>query len=270
MAQRIYKTASIYEARVVGMRNLWDPSTEYMGKKQDKPSYIVSVIIKKTRANWYEEPTLAAFTQAASALYSEALSHIPFQQVEWPFKDGDIPDPVRGQAEWRKGHWFLTGSSTSPIEVSIIENGVPVPLKNRMNVKNGDYVGLAVSIAVKMNDPRGVKVYVNKVMFMAPGEEIVLGSSVSNMDLMEEAKAKGLNVTGFSGGAPQQGFGQGFAPPPASPASPPAPAGFGMAGAGNASFPSSGLAPPPVSPPAQQGFTTPSGFIPPRGFPPRQ
>lgn len=269
MAQRVYKTASIYEARIIGMRNLWEPSTEFMGKKQDKPSYIVSVIVKKTRGHWSEEPGLASFTQAASALYSEALSHIPFQQVEWPFKDGDIPDPVRGQAEWRKGHWFLTGTSTSPIEVSIIQNGVPMPLKNRMDVKNGDYVGLAVSIAVNSIDARKVKCYCNKVMFMAPGEEIVLGGSVSNMDLMAEAKAKGLNVTGFSGGAPQQGFGQGFAPLPASPASPTAPAGFGMAGAGNASFPSNGLAPPPVSPPAQQGFTAPSGFTPPMGFPQR-
>ena len=111
----------------------------------------------------------------------------------------------------------------------------PVPLKNRMDVKNGDYVGLAVSIAVNSNDARKVKCYCNKVMFMAPGEEIVLGGSVSNTDLMAEAKAKGLNVTGFGGGAPQQGFGQGFVPPPANPASPTVPAGFGMAGAGNAS-----------------------------------
>lgn len=269
MAQRIYKTASIYEARIIGMRNLWEPSTEYMGKRQDKPSYIVSVIIKKTRGHWSEEPTLAAFTQAASALYTEALSHIPQQQVEWPFKDGDIPDPVRGQAEWRKGHWFLTGTSTSPIDVSIIQNGVPMPLKNRMDVKNGDYVGLAVSIAVNSNDQRKVKCYCNKVMFMAPGEEIVLGGSVSNMDLMAEAKAKGLNVTGFGGGASQQGFG--FAPSTGGPAGfvpVTAPSGINAPGFGSA-FPSNGLAPPPVNPPARPSFTAPGGFTPPTSFPQR-
>jgi hypothetical protein len=277
MAKRIYKTATVYNARITDMRNLWEPSFEYMGKRQERPNYYASFIFNKTRANWFEEPDFANLVQACQALYSEAMSNIPFQQVQWPIKDGDVPDPGKDLAEWRKGLWLLTISSGMPIEVSIIQNGVPVLLKNRVGVKSGDYCGLALSLAVKANDPRGVKCYGNKVMFMSEGEEIVVNNSVSNADLMAQARAQGLNVTGFGGGAPQTGFtvpGGGFAPQPVNPVSPTAPAGFGTAGAGNASFPSSGpqtgFAPSPISPPQQQGFATPGGFTPPTGFPPRQ
>lgn len=264
MAQRVYKAATIFNARVVGMNNLWEPSREYMGKPVEKPSYMITVILPKTRANWFEEPNLSDFARASEELYNAALSHIPFPQIGWPIADGDVPGPGRANPEWRQGTWVLTGTSTSPITVKIVQNGVPVPLLNRMNVKPGDYVGLGVSIAVKMNDPRGVKCYCNNVMFMAPGEEIAVGSSVSAIDLMAAAREQGMNVTGFGGGgAPQQGFGQGFAQTAAPPSGTNGlPSGF--------TFPSSGLAPPPVAPPAQQGFATPSGFNAPSGFPPRK
>jgi hypothetical protein len=274
MAQRIYKPASVFDARVVGMRNLWEPSREYMGKPTEKPNYLVSIMVKKTRANWTEEPGLSNFISACSQLYNEALSHIPFQYVVWPLKDGDVTDPGKTNPEWRKGHWHLTGSSTSPINVSIVENGVPVPMLRRDGrVKNGDYCGVSASIAVKVNDPRGVKCYINNVMFTGPGEEIVIGNSVSATDLMEQAKAQGLNVTGFgASGVPQGGFGS---------APTVAPVGvtggqFGTPGPGNGfAFPSNSpvppLAPSPVPPPGQQaGFGAPGGFIAPQGFPPRQ
>jgi hypothetical protein len=282
MAQRIYKAAAIYDSRAVGLRNLWEPSREYMGKPTEKPTYMISVIMKKTRANWFEEPALTDFTRAASELYGAALSHIPFQQIEWPIKDGDIPQPGRTQADWARGHWFLTGTSNSPIETMINQGGVAVPLRGRVGVKPGDYTTVSVSLAVKANDPRGVKCYINKCIFMAPGEEIVVGSSVSADDLMAQAKAQGLNVTGFGGGgAPQQGFGQmgppglpGTSAPMGFPAGPTVmgPSGTGGPGSGSA-FPSNGpqqgFAPPPVQPPGQQGFGAPGGFTPPTGFPQR-
>lgn len=258
MAQRVYKPATVFNARVVGMRNLWEPSHEFMGKPVDKPNYLISVIIAKTRQNWFEEPNLADFVRGCNELYTAALTHIPFPQVNWPIADGDVPNPnARGaNPEWRKGTWLLTGSSTSPITVTIVQNGVPVPLLNRLRVKNGDYVGLGVSLAVKMNDPRGVKCYCNNVMFMAEGEEIAVGTGVSPIDMMAKAREQGMNVTGYGGtGVPQQGFGTAAATP----------------------FPSSvpqqqqgGLAPSPVAPPVQQGFTAPAGFNAPTGFPPRQ
>lgn len=268
MAQRVYKPAAIYDSRIIGMRNLWEPSREYMGRPTEKPNYLASIIIKKTRAAWWEEPGLANFTQACNDLYGAALSHIPFNQVTWPLKDGDVPDLGRPSPEWRKGHWLLTGSSTSPIEVSIVQGGVPIPLRNRAGVKTGDYVMVATALAVKANDPRGVKCYINKVVFTAEGEEIVVGTGgISAAELMEQAKAQGMNVTGFGGGgAPaQQGFGQPFTPT--------AP-GFGQGPTGPQGpigAPQQGFAPPPMQPPAQQGgFTAPTGFGAPQGFPPRQ
>jgi hypothetical protein len=307
MAQRIYKAAAIYDCRIVGMRNLWEPSREYMGKPTEKPNYMAMVVVKKTRANWYEEPALANFSQACSELYNSALSQIPFQYVDWPIKDGDQVQPGRAQADWRMGHWVLTGSSSSPIEVSINQNGSLVPLRNQVDVKPGDYVMIGTALAVKMNDPRGVKCYLNKVVFMRPGEEIVVGTSVSATELMEQAKAQGMNVTGFGSGAPQQGFGfapsgggapqyapaqmgqtagypsNNFGAPPmgngsaqtGAPAGAPATGQFGTTGQpGGSAFPSNspqtGLAPPPMQPPGQPGYSAPGSFTPPTGFPQRQ
>lgn len=271
---RIYKQSAIYDCLIASMRNLWDPSKEYMGKPVDKPNYLVTVVIKKTRQNWYEEPALSAFTQSCQELYAAALSHLPFQQVVWPIKDGDVPDPGRAQAEWRTGRWILNGSSTSPIEVFINQGGNLIPLRARQDVKPGDHVSVTTSIAVKANDPRGIKCYINKVAFMAPGEEIVIGSATSAAELMEAAKAQGLNVTGFGGGgAPQAGFG--FAPTPVpgvvqtatGPFMTPNPqAGFVSPSNG----PQTGFAPSPIAPPAGNGFATPGGFNAPTGFPPRQ
>lgn len=274
MAQRVYKQATIFNARMLGMRNLWEPSREYLGKPTEKPNYLVTVIIPKTRANWFEEPVLGDYTKACQELYGEVMSHTPFPQIGWPVKDGDITDPGRAQAEWRKGMWVLTGSSTSPITVTINQNGVPVPLMNRAQVKPGDFVAVGISLAVNSNNPRAVKCYCNNVMFMAPGEEIAVGNSISAAELMEQAKAQGLNVTGYGGGgAPQQGFG---GPPAQSPAAGfpgfgqagtggpgAAPTGFGQAG--------TGFAPPPVQPPQQGGgFASPPNFAAPQGFPSRQ
>jgi hypothetical protein len=43
------------------------------------------------------------------------MTSVPFPQVEWPVKDGDAPDNMgRAPADWRKGHWILNGSSSSP------------------------------------------------------------------------------------------------------------------------------------------------------------
>src|SRR4249920_1688801 len=116
---RIYKQSAIYDSRIASMRNLWEPSTEYMGKAVDKPNYLITVIIKKTRAAWHEEPALSDFAKSCSELYTAALSHLPFAQVVWPIKDGDASDVMGRTAEWRTGNWILNGSSTSPIEVFI-------------------------------------------------------------------------------------------------------------------------------------------------------
>jgi hypothetical protein len=261
--QRVYKYATIFNARMTNMRHLWEPSREYMGKPQEKPSYLGGFIVAKTRGVWFEEPAFAGLVASCQALYTEAMSHIPFPQVVWPVKDGDIPEPGKAQTEWTKGHWLINGSSTQPIKVEVVQNGVPVPLTNRAIVKPGDFITASVALAVKTNDPRAVKIYLNTVLFMNPGEEIAIGNSVSGAELMAQAKAQGLNVTGFGGtGAPQGGFAQNNAAP--------AQGGFGQPA--NPAPQTTGFvqnAPAPVQP-NQGGFTAPAGgFTAPQGFPQR-
>jgi len=260
MAQRVYKQATIFNARIVGMRNLWEPSREYMGKPTEKPNYLASIIVAKTRGHWSEEPAFAGFAQAAQELYQSAMTHIPFPAVMWPIKDGDSPEPGRTPAEWMRGHWFLTGSSSSPIETNIVQGGVPVKITNRAMVKPGDIVAAGVALAVNSNNHAAVKCYMNSILFMSAGEEIAVGSSITGAELMAKAKEQGLNVTGFGTGAPAGGFTGGFQTgAPNSPATIPQ---FSQAG--------TGFAPPPAQPPASTGgFAAPTGFTPPQGFPPR-
>jgi hypothetical protein len=261
--QRVYVYTTIFGMPITGLRNLWEPSREYMGKPTEKPNYITSIVIPKTRGHWSEEPVLAGFTAACQELYSKAMTHIPFPQVVWPIKDGDVPEPGKNPVDWMKGRWFLNGSSSSPIKVDIVQGGQPVPLINRAGVKPGDIVTLSGALAVKQNDPRGVKFYANNVLFMGPGEEIAIGNGVTGAALMEQARAQGLNITGFTPGGGGFGGGQvgsgGFQPPPV------VGGGFGggFAPQGNPQggfqpAPQGGFAPPPAQPPQfaapQPGF----------------
>jgi hypothetical protein len=262
--QRIYKQTTILNARAAGLKNLWEPSTSFQGKAQDKPSYLFSFIVPKTRGHWSEEPAFANFTACAQELYQQVLAHIPFPQIVWPVKDGDAP-PEYGKPpiEWCKGHWFVSGSSSSPIETNVVQNGVPVKIMNRTLVKPGDFCSVGGALAQKTNMPNGVKIFINSVLFTAPGEEIAVGNSISGAELMAQAKAQGLNVTGFGSGGPGTGFGVSQQPnlPTPSPA-------FGATPLQQQPVPNFGGAPAPLQPPQGQ-FATPGGFAPPTGFPPR-
>jgi hypothetical protein len=176
-----------------------------------------------------------------------------------------------------------------------------VKLPAKVGVKSGDHCMLGVTAAVKQNDPRGVKFYLNAVVFTHPGEEIVFANSVSGAELMRMAQQQGLQVAGFSGapggfgGAPGGGFGAapgqnagfqnpavqgapgfshgapqgqhpGFAPTTVNPAFGGAPAASGMPNGqfGNAAFPSSANNMPNPSFPGPGGFGTPPNPFGPR------
>jgi hypothetical protein len=131
-------------------------------------------------------------------------------------------------------------------------------LTNKVGVKSGDYVMAGVTAAVKQNDPRGVKLYLNAVVFSSPGEEIVFANSVSGAELMRMAEQQGLRPAGFSAspggfvpqpfGAPQSGGftppAGGFAPTPNAPALSGAQAPSGPGFGGPAATPSHFSAPP--------------------------
>lgn len=269
MAQRQYEPVMLFNLRVVDMRHLWTPSTEYMGKKQDKPNYFGLFISPRTQAEWYQEPALAGLAAACAKLHANNP-----QLSEWPAVDGNLPNKKGTTSEFAKNHWLISASTSNPPAIELTQpGGALVKLTNKVGVKPGDHALVALTCAVNQQNPRAVKTYLNTIVFSSPGEEIVFANSVSAAQLMEDARKQGFNPAGFSpspgygapqgggygvapggfpapGGAP--GFTQpgGFAPTPANPATPafgaPAPGGF--AGNGNATSPFSG---------APQGFGTP-------------
>ena len=246
---RQYEQATVFNARIVDMRHLWAPSNEYMGKPSAKPNYFAMFIVPKTQAQWHMEPALAGITAACGKLY-QTNPHV----VTWPVVDGDVPSPQGKIAEFAKGHWLFSASTSNPPNVEIVQaGGVLTKLTQKVGVKPGDYVMAGVTAAVKQNDARGVKLYLNAVVFSGPGEEIVFANSVSGAELMKMAQQQGLQVTGFSG-APGGFAGQGgggftppagsFAPLMGSNATPGAQGQPGSVFGGNATFPSS----PPAGP----------------------
>lgn len=221
MANQQYEAATVFNARIVDMRHLWEPSREYQGKPLEKPNYFAKFIVPKTQAQWHMEPALAGITAACGKLY-QTNPHV----ITWPVVDGDMPSPQGKTSEFAKGHWLFSASTSNPPNIEIVQaGGVLTKLTQKVGVKSGDYVMAGVTAAVKQNDARGVKLYLNAVVFSGPGEEIVFANSVSGAELMRMAEQQGLRPAGFSGspGGFQPGqsagpFGQpnqqpGFVPP---------------------------------------------------------
>lgn len=284
MAQRQYESATVFNARIVDMRHLWTPSDTYKGQKTQKPNYFSMFIVPKTTPQWFNEPALAGISQACGKIYANA-PHI----VTWPIADGDMPSPEGKSSDFAKGHWLFSASTGNSPNVEMVQaGGQLVKLPNKVGVKAGDYCMVGVTAAIKQNDPRGVKLYLNAVVFSAPGEEIVFANSVSGAELMRMAQQQGLQVAGFSG-APGFGGGQpgGFAPQGA-PGFTPQQGGFpgsqnpggsaptpgGPAQAQYANHPNGGAAPGSAFPsnPGAPGFAGPGNvpnFAPGGGFPGR-
>ena len=214
--QRQYESATVFNARAADMRHLWTPSTTYKGQQTQKPNYFGMWIVQKTQGHWSQEPVFAGVMGAFSKLLQGQLSAFAqnVNAVNWPIGDGDLPSAEGKSSEFAKGHWLFSASSGNPPNVELVQaGGTLVKLPNKVGVKSGDFCMLGLTAAVKQNDPRGVKFYLNAVVFTHPGEEIVFATSVSGAELMQQAQRQGLQVAGFSGspgfGAPQQG---GFAP----------------------------------------------------------
>jgi hypothetical protein len=255
MANRQYEPFTLFNVRIVDMRNLWTPTDMFNGQKQQKASYFAGFITQKTQPQWHLEPTLAGLTQALGRIYQNNP-----QITDWRIADGDVPNAKGKSSEFAKGHWLFNASSDRPIKVELAQaGGALVPLQNKVGVKSGDYCMIGGSVAVSLQNSRAAKIYLNAVVFSSPGEEIVFANSVSGAELMRMAEQQGLRPAGFSpspgGFTPQQPFGQqpqgftppgsSFAPTPGAPAAPafaaPAPTGPGFGG--NATYPSNPFAP---------------------------
>lgn len=255
MAQRQYEPFTLFNVRITDMRHLWTPSDSYKGQKQQKPSYFAGFIVKKTQAQWFLEPELAGLVAALGKLHASNP-----QITDWRIQDGDVPSADGKSSEFAKGHWLFNASTEQPPTVEIAQpNGTVVKLASKVGVKSGDYCMVGGTAAVSGQNNRAAKLYLNAVVFSAPGEEIVFANSVSGAELMAQAAAQGLRPTGFAG-SPGGGFGApagggfpgggaapgGFAPPNGSapgggfgaPATPGAPGQPGSAFGGSVTFPS--------------------------------
>ena len=215
MARRQYEAATVFNARIADMRHLFVPSTVYKGQPTQKPNYFAMFLVKKTVAQWHAEPALAGIAAACGKIYQNN-PHV----LAWPVIDGDIPSPEGKSSEFAKGHWLFSASTSNPPNIEIVQaGGVLTKLTQKVGVKSGDYVMAGVTAAVKQNDPRGVKLYLNAVVFSGPGEEIVFANSVSGAELMRMAEQQGMRPAGFSpppggfGGPPVGTVPGGFAPP---------------------------------------------------------
>lgn len=259
--KHVYIPFMLFNMRMVNMQHLWSPSTEYLGKKTDKPNYFITTVTQKTRASWWEEPLLAP----AWAAYDQLLQKsgmTPQHVSEWPIKDGDMPpEPGKAPAEWAKGHWVLGGSSSNAIKVEMVQNGNVVPLPGKIGVKPGDFVALGCSAAIKQNNPRALKHFCNTVLFTGAGEEIAVGNSVSGAELMQHAIRQGLQPAGFSG---SPGFSQ-----PMQGVSPGAGGGFAPPMQHGHAQPNFGGNPGPAFGAPQPGFFPPNGAAPQPGFAPQ-
>lgn len=205
-AKRLYVNYSLFNMRAYNLKNLWEPSLEYKGQPSKKPNYLCGVLVAKTRGHWSEEPVFAPLMQAMMQVHQATMSNLPYANVGWPIRDGDMPAPGQDAAEWAKGCWMMTGSSDRPINVDIAAaGGTCQKLAARVGVKPGDYCIIGGAVAQSGQTPSNIKLYINNVVFTHPGEEIAVGNSVSGTELIATAKQQGLNVVGFQSGG---GFGQ--------------------------------------------------------------
>jgi hypothetical protein len=217
-AQRQYESFQVFNARVVDMRHLWEPSREYKGQQQQKPNFFATIIVPKTQAHWSTEPIFGGMMQAFGKLLSGQFS--AFQQnpgaAGWPVVDGDMPNPETGkQSEFAVRHWLLTGSSGNMPTVEMVQaGGQLVKLQNRVGVKPGDFSMCGFTAAVSKQDARRIKLYLNAVVFTNPGEEIVFANSVSGAEMMKAAEAQGFRPQGYAPAAGGFGGAGGFTPVP--------------------------------------------------------
>jgi hypothetical protein len=123
--QRQYEAATVFNARSVDMRHLWEPSREYMGKPSEKPNYFGMWIVPKTQAHWSTEPifggVMAAFTKLLGGQLQAFAQNV--NAVNWPIADGDMPSPAGKSSEFAKGHWLFSASTNNPPNIELAQAG---------------------------------------------------------------------------------------------------------------------------------------------------
>lgn len=216
----------LWGGQAVFSRRLFEPETkDVMGKPLDKPSFSITVRFPKTRQFWWEEPALQTFAQACQVIMTRDLAGVPSNRIEFPIKDGDLPNTKNKISDWARGHWIFRASTTfrESLEVKQQVGGALTDLPalslggNRL-WGDGDYVMVSAQVGKRLNDNIGIRSYLAGVCFYDKGEVLSTGGVSTDWDeAFRDAAQKGLTI---KNGGPQQGFmnpsagmGQGFGAP---------------------------------------------------------
>lgn len=237
----------LFHGQAVFANKLFEPEVnDLMGKPRDRPLYSIVIRFPKTKAVWWEEPALQKLRDACQVIMMREMAGTPHSRVEFPIRDGDLPNNKNNVPEWAKGHWiFRAGTTFDNFKVEQRVNGIQsqitaLSIGGRQMWADGDFVGVDVAIAKRMNDNIGIKAYLNGVTFLKKGVELGTGGKAVNWDeAIKLEEQSGFKVEqggaefnpgasgGFPGaGAPSGGFPGAGAAPSGGFASGPAPGGF--------------------------------------------
>ena len=214
MADRNIVNIILFNGQAIYAKSLFEPETKDLsGKPLDKPSYSINVRFPKTKAHWYEEPDLKPLVEACKVIMTRDMPTTPFERVEFPVKDGDIPNKKNKVPEWAKGHWTFRASTTYVPVVEQRVGGVvsQLPALNIGGKRlwgDGDHVCVALGVAKRLTDSVGIRAYLNSVLFTAKGPELNLGSGSTDWaEALRLAEEQGIEVKADAGGFnPNAGF----------------------------------------------------------------
>ena len=236
MANREVINTYLFNAQAIYSKGLFEPETKDLkGKPLDKPSYSINLRFPKTKSAWYEEPQLKPLVDAFKTIMAREMAGIAFGRIEFPIKDGDVPNQNNKIPDWAKGHWHFRASSSYGPKVEQRVNGVVTELPalsmgGRRLWGDGDYVCAAIGVAKRLTDAVGIRAYLNSILFTAKGPELNLGASNTDWnEAMRMAEEQGIPIKtdepgagGFPGGGfdpsagaggfPGGGFNPGAAP----------------------------------------------------------
>lgn len=197
----------LFNGQAIYAKSLFEPETKDLsGKPLDKPAFSLNVRYPKTKANWYEEPDLKPLVEACKIIMTREMAGVPFARVEFPVKDGDIPNTKNKVPEWAKGHWHFRASSTYNPVVKQRVNGVvsqlpALSIGGKRLWGDGDYVCVALGIAKRLTDAVGIRTYLNNALFTAKGPELNLGSGSTDWnEALRLAEEQGIDVKADAGG----------------------------------------------------------------------
>jgi hypothetical protein len=213
MARELQKVI-LMNAQLVYTNRMFEAETVDMaGAPLKKPTWSVSMRYPKTTKNWFDEPLLASLRGACGVIKSREMSHVPFERIEFPVKDGDLPNKKNKIPAWAAGHWIIRANTT--IKAPLVEQRVDgvvtalqaIQLGGQRLWGDGDYAGVVMAVGKRLTDDIGIKCYLNSVCFMSHGEPLNTAGEPTDWDIaVSQAAEQGINIRADSPGFNAGGF----------------------------------------------------------------